>query len=158
MLRAFLDASAWRPRDDLPRAPRALTILHRQAGGCDGCAMEIAALRSGAYDLARHCIRFVETPHDAELLLVTGNVTRAMAPWLMAAWNAMPAPKGVVAVGDCPIDGGPLGETYATLGSIAALELQGFTRCDMTLRGCPPSPAEILRGLLLLAAGRVVSA
>lgn len=158
LLRAFLDAAAWRPTAEPSIAPRSLTLLHKQGGGCDGCALEISALRSGAYDLARHRIRFVDTPHDAELLLVTGSVTRAMASWLADCWNAMPAPKGVVAIGGCAIAGEPFGENDATIGGVLAAGLPGFTRCDMTLWGCPPAPAEILRGLLMLSAGHIVTA
>lgn len=158
VLRAFLDARRWRPRSQLPVAPRSLRLLAMSGGSCDGCLAEINALRGAAYDLARHDIRFVDTPHDAELLFVSGVVTRAMAPWLTAAWNAIPAPKGLIAIGDCALGSGPFSENYAVLGGILAAGLQGVNRCDIALRGCPPTPEEILRGLLMLSTGQVVSA
>lgn len=157
-LRALLDAHKWRPRDTLPPAPRPLTLHVVAGGGCDGCLIEAQALQGAAYDLARHDIRFVETPHDAELLFVTGVVTRAMLPALQARWNAMPAPKGIVAIGDCALGAGPFGVNYAVLGGIMEAGLAGVRQCDIALHGCPPSPAEILRALLLLTTGRVVTA
>ncbi|AOX17335.1 NADH-quinone oxidoreductase subunit B family protein [Kozakia baliensis] len=158
LMRALLDAAHWRPKSKLPTAPRPLTLLPMSAGGCEGCQVELSALRGAAYDLARHDIRFVETPHDAELLLITGVVTRAMAPWLRRNWEAMPAPKGVIAIGDCALGAGPFAENYAILGGVLSAGLNGVTRCDVALRGCPPSPEEILRGLLMLSTGQVVSA
>lgn len=158
-LRAWFDARAWRQPQNWPRAPRLLSLYAVQAGGCDGCAAEVAVLRDGgAYDLAPLGLRFVTTPHDAELLVVTGSITRASVPWLMRWWDEMPTPKGLVAIGDCAVSGGFSGENYATLSGIMAARLPGVTQCDMTLRGCPPPPDEILRGLLMLAAGKVVSA
>ncbi|WP_025840879.1 NADH-quinone oxidoreductase subunit B family protein [Asaia platycodi] len=157
-LRALLDAHRWRPRSALPPAPRPLTLHLVAGGGCDGCLVEANALQGAAYDLARHDIRFVDTPHDAELLFVVGVVTRALLPALQARWAAMPSPKGVVAIGDCALGQGPFGTNYATLGGIMEAGLSGMQQCDVALRGCPPAPADILRGLLLLTTGRVVSA
>ncbi|WP_122038824.1 NADH-quinone oxidoreductase subunit B family protein [Asaia bogorensis] len=157
-LRALLDANRWRPRDSLPPAPRPLTLHIVAGGGCDGCRIEAQALQGAAYDLTRHDIRFVDTPHDAELLFVTGVVTRAMLPGLQARWEAMPGPKGIVAIGDCALGMGPFGVNYAVLGGIMETGLAGVRQCDVALRGCPPSPAEILRALLLLTTGRVVNA
>lgn len=117
-LRALLDAHRWRPRSALPPAPRPLTLHLVAGGGCDGCLVEANALQGAAYDLARHDIRFVDTPHDAELLFVVGVVTRALLPALQARWAAMPSPKGVVAIGDCALGQGPFGTNYATLGGI----------------------------------------
>lgn len=157
-LRALLDAHRWRPRSDLPAAPRPLSLHVVACGGCDGCLVETRALQGAAYDIARHAIRFVESPCDAELLFVTGVVTRASLPALQARWAAMPSPKGVVAIGDCALGQGPFHTNYATLGGVMEAGLSGMRQCDVALRGCPPAPVEILRGLLLLTTGRVVSA
>ncbi|RUT27103.1 NADH-quinone oxidoreductase subunit B [Asaia sp. W19] len=157
-LRALLDAHRWRPRDTLPPAPRPLTLHPVGGGGCDGCLIEAMALQGAAYDLARHDIRFVDSPLDAELLFVTGVVTRAMLPCLQARWAAMPSPKGIVAIGNCALGSGPFGTNYAVLGGIMEAGLDGVRQCDVALKGCPPAPVEILRALLLLTTGRVVSA
>ncbi|GBQ85029.1 NADH-quinone oxidoreductase subunit B family protein [Asaia krungthepensis] len=157
-LRALLDAHKWRPRSALPPAPRPLTLHVVAGGGCNGCLVETQALQGAAYDLARHDIRFVETPLDAELLFVTGVVTRAMLPALQARWAAMPSPKGVVAIGDCALGAGPFATNYAVLGGIMEAGLAGMQRCDVALRGCPPAPEDILRALLVLTTGRVVTA
>ncbi|WP_025885715.1 NADH-quinone oxidoreductase subunit B family protein [Asaia prunellae] len=157
-LRALLDAHRWRSRSALPTAPRPLALHVVAGGGCDGCLTETNALQGAAYDLARHDIRFVDTPHDAELLFVVGVITRAMLPAVQERWAAMPSPKGVVAIGDCALGKGPFGTNYAILGGIMEAGLAGMQHCDVALQGCPPAPAEILRGLLLLTTGRVVSA
>ncbi|WP_323990481.1 MULTISPECIES: NADH-quinone oxidoreductase subunit B [Nguyenibacter] len=149
LMRAILAALAGghaARRPDLPRlaAPRGrpLALFHVETGGCEGCALEIAALDSAAYALAPTGIRFVATPRLADILLVTGPLTRAMAPVLESAWHAMPDPRALVAVGACAIDGGPFAENYAVLGG-----LQDRTTIDLAIPGCPPSPAAIMAGL-----------
>ncbi|ACI52790.1 NADH ubiquinone oxidoreductase 20 kDa subunit [Gluconacetobacter diazotrophicus PA1 5] len=141
LLRAIL--AGRRPAVRLPvTGARPLAVFHVETGGCEGCAMEVAALDGAAYGLPATGIAFVATPRLAEVLLVTGPLTRAMAPVLEAAWHAMPEPRALVAVGACAIDGGPFPENYAVLGG-----LEGRATLDMTVPGCPPSPAAILAGL-----------
>jgi len=135
-----------------------------QLGGCDGCAVELEALRSGAFDLDRHRFRFVSAPHEAELLLLTGSLKRGVIPWLTAFWMQMPAPKGIAAIGRCVTGNGPFREGYALSGNGASPEgtsdpvaaVTGLPRYDMILTGCPPTPGQILNGLWQLASGQIV--
>ena len=127
------------------RLGRSLAIRHVNAGSCNGCELEIQALTSIAYDLERFGLRFVSSPRHADVLLVTGPVTRTMREALLRSWNATPDPKWVVAVGDCAIDGGVFKGSYAIAGGVdSALAV------DLVVRGCPPTPAQVLNGLRTL--------
>ena len=127
------------------RLGRSLAIRQIDAGSCNGCELEIQMLGSIVYDLERFGLRFVASPRHADVLLVTGPVTRNMNPALVRTWQATPDPKWVVALGDCAIDGGVFKGSYAISGGIdAALPV------DLVIRGCPPSPAAILDGLCAL--------
>jgi Ni,Fe-hydrogenase III small subunit len=130
-------------RDILAVLGRALTIRQVDAGSCNGCELEIQAANNPYYNLEGLGIRFVASPRHADLLLVTGPVTANMAPALRRTWEAVPDPKLVVAIGDCACDGGVFGESYASRGRVA-----NVIPVDLTLRGCPPPPLEILRGIL----------
>ena len=122
---------------------RALTIREVDAGSCNGCELEINALNNPYTNLEGLGIKFVASPRHADLLLVTGPVTRNMAEALRRTYDATPAPKLVVAVGDCGCDGGIFGESYATCGRVA-----NVIPVDVAVPGCPPPPLEILRGIL----------
>ena len=128
---------------------RALAIRHVDAGSCNGCELEIHALNNPYYNLEGQGIRFVASPRHADLLLVTGPVARNMALALRRTYEAMPAPKLVVAVGDCGCSGGIFGTGYASCGAVA-----NVIPVDLVVPGCPPAPLELLRGILL-AAGRL---
>lgn len=127
------------------RLGRSLALFHAGAAECGGCAMELRALEGAAYDLRRHGLSFVAEPGAADVLLVSGAVTHALRGPLAAAWVAMPAPKWVVALGGCAIDGGIFAGGYAVLGGAGAV-----VPVDLVVPGCPPSPAEMLRALLAL--------
>jgi Ni,Fe-hydrogenase III small subunit len=122
---------------------RALTIRHVDAGSCNGCELEIHALGNPYYNLEGRGIRFVASPRHADLLLVTGPVSKHMAIALRRTYDATPDPKLVVAVGDCGCTGGIFGESYASCGSVANL-----IPVDVAVPGCPPSPTALLRGIL----------
>ena len=122
---------------------RALTIRQVDAGSCNGCELEIHALDNPYYNLEGLGIRFVASPRHADLLLVTGPVSRNMELALGRTYEATPAPKLVVAVGDCGRDGGIFGTCYATCGGVASV-----LPVDIVVPGCPPAPIEILRGIL----------
>jgi Ni,Fe-hydrogenase III small subunit len=123
---------------------RALTIRHVDAGSCNGCELEIHALTNPYYNLEGLGIRFVASPRHADLLLVTGPVSRNMELALRRTVEATPEPKLVVAVGDCGAGCGLLGTAnYATCGGVAEV-----VPVDVVVRGCPPPPIEILRGIL----------
>jgi Ni,Fe-hydrogenase III small subunit len=130
-------------RDVLAILGRALAIRHVDAGSCNGCELEIHALDNPYYNLEGLGIRFVASPRHADLLLVTGPVSRHMELALVRTFEAMPAPKLVVAVGDCGRDGGIFGTGYATCGGVASV-----IAVDLVVPGCPPPPIEILRGIL----------
>ncbi|MBE7418314.1 MAG: formate hydrogenlyase [Ideonella sp.] len=123
---------------------QALAIRHVDAGSCNGCELEIHALNNPYYNLEGRGIRFVASPRHADLLLVTGPVSRNMAEALRRTYDAAPDPKLVVAVGDCGCCGGIFGEGYASCGRVANL-----IPVDVGVPGCPPAPLEILRGILL---------
>ena len=125
---------------------RALTIREVDPGSCNGCELEIHALDNPYYNLEGLGIRFVASPRHADLLLVTGPVSRNMALALERTYDATPAPKLVVAVGDCGRDGGIFGTSYATCGGVA-----NIVPVDIVVPGCPPAPIEILRGILTAA-------
>ena len=122
---------------------RALVIRQVDAGSCNGCELEIHALNNPYYNLEGLGIRFAASPRHADLLLVTGPVTRNMERALRIAYAAMPDPKLVVAVGDCGRDGGVFGEGYATCGGVGKV-----LPVDVTVPGCPPPPTAILQGIL----------
>jgi Ni,Fe-hydrogenase III small subunit len=130
---------------------RSLSIREVDAGSCNGCELEIHALNNAFYDLERFGLRFVASPRHADVLLVTGPLTANMRQALERTWIATPDPKWVVAVGDCAADGGLFAGSYACAGGIAAA-----VSVDLHIRGCPPSPTQLLRGLLALleSAGR----
>ncbi len=125
------------------RLGRSLSIREVDAGSCNGCELEIHALSNAYYDIERFGLRFVASPRHADLLLVTGPVTRNMAAALRLTWEATPDPKWVVAVGDCADDGGCFKGSYAVAGGVAAV-----VPVDLVIPGCPPRPLEILRGLV----------
>ena len=122
---------------------RALAIREVDAGSCNGCEVEITGLMSPVYDSERFGVHFVASPRHADMLLVTGPVTRNMAVPLVKTYEATPAPKLVVAVGDCGCSGGIFGEGYATCGRVS-----NVIPVDVTVPGCPPPPLAILRGIL----------
>ena len=122
---------------------RALAIREVDAGSCNGCEVEITGLTSPVYDSERFGIHFVASPRHADLLLVTGPVTRNMEVPLRKTYEATPSPKLVVAVGDCARTCGVFKGSYAVAGSV-----DQFVPVDAFVDGCPPEPAAILRGIL----------
>lgn len=122
---------------------RSLSIRAIDAGSCNGCELEMHALSNAFYDIERFGLRFVASPRHADVLLVTGPVTRNMAQALERTYNATPDPKWVVALGDCGRDGGCFAGSYAVLGGVSKV-----VPVDLHIPGCPPSPMEILKGLL----------
>jgi Ni,Fe-hydrogenase III small subunit len=141
----MFDAAFEAKRHGGPRASRPMALFHIGSGGCEACAVTLSALEGAAWDMRARGFWCVDMPQEADLLLVTGPVTRAMAPVLERAWTAMPGPKGLVAVGDCAVDGGLFVRNYATLGGLV-----GRAVTDVALKGCPPSPGQILEALLAL--------
>ena len=134
------------------RLGRSLAIREVDAGSCNGCELEIHALSNAFYDLERFGIRFVASPRHADVLLVTGPVTKNMQEALLRTYQATPDPKWVVAVGDCAIDGGVFAGSYAVRGGVSRV-----LPVDLHIRGCPPRPIQLLEGLLaLLEAGAPV--
>jgi Ni,Fe-hydrogenase III small subunit len=127
---------------------QALTIRQVDAGSCNGCELEIHALNNPYYNLEGLGIRFVASPRHADLLLVTGPVSRHMEEALRRTYDATPEPRLVVAVGECGCNGGIFGESYASCGRVA-----NVIPVDVEVSGCPPPPLEILRGILT-AVGR----
>ena len=127
------------------RLGRSLALLHVPTGGCNGCELELRALNGVAYDLERLGLRFVDTPAQADVLLATGPLTRAMREALLLALDGMAEPRWVVAVGDCAVDGGVFKGSYAVLGGV----MQSVP-VDLLVRGCPPSPAQMLAALSAL--------
>jgi Ni,Fe-hydrogenase III small subunit len=124
---------------------RSLSIRQVDAGSCNGCELEIHALGNALYDLERFGLRFVASPRHADVLFVTGPVTTNMRHALERTYEATPSPKWVVAVGDCAIDGGLFAGSYAVAGGVAAV-----VPVDLRIRGCPPTPWQLLQGLLAL--------
>ena len=130
-------------REILQHLGQALAIREVDAGSCNGCELEIHALNNPYYNLEGLGIRFVASPRHADMLLVTGPVSRNMAVALQRTYEATPAPKLVVAIGDCAGDGGVFGESYACLGRVS-----NVIPVDVVVPGCPPAPLEIMRGIL----------
>ncbi len=122
---------------------RALAIRHVDAGSCNGCELEIHATNSPYYNLERLGIKFVASPRHADMLLVTGPVSRHMETALKRTYEATPDPKLVVAIGDCGCDGGIFGESYASCGRVA-----NVIPVDVAVPGCPPTPLAIMQGIL----------
>ena len=127
------------------RLGRSLSIRHVDAGSCNGCELEMHALSNAFYDLERFGLRFVASPRHADVLTVTGPVTKNMREALQRTYHAMPDPKWVVALGTCAADGGIFAGSYACLGGVSDV-----LPVDLHIRGCPPSPSEMLKGLIAL--------
>jgi Ni,Fe-hydrogenase III small subunit len=128
---------------------RALCIRHIDAGSCNGCELEIHALNNPLYNLEGLGIRFVASPRHADLLLVTGPVSRHMEAALLRTYEATPEPKLVVALGDCGCTGGVFGESYASRGRVS-----NVIPVDVAVPGCPPTPTRILQGILTALSDR----
>lgn len=133
--------------DDLSRRVlgRSLAIREVDAGSCNGCELEIHALNNPVYDLERFGLKFVASPRHADVLLVTGPLTKNMKTALERTWKATPDPKWVVALGDCACTGGLFAGSYACVGAV-----KDAVAVDLTIPGCPPRPVEILKGLIAL--------
>lgn len=127
---------------------RSLAIREVDAGSCNGCEIEVTALNNSIHDMERFGIQFVASPRHADMLLVTGPVTRNMELALKKTWDATPDPKLVVAVGACGISGGIFGKNYASLGGVDQV-----VPVDVFIPGCPPRPEALLHGILA-AVGR----
>jgi Ni,Fe-hydrogenase III small subunit len=127
------------------RLGRSLAIREVDAGSCNGCELEIHALNNAFYDLERFGLRFVASPRHADVLLVTGPVTKNMREALLRTYDATPDPKWVVAVGDCALDGGIFAGSYAVEGGVSRV-----VPVDVHIRGCPPTPEQLLQGLIAL--------
>jgi Ni,Fe-hydrogenase III small subunit len=122
---------------------RALAIRQVDAGSCNGCELEIHALANPYYNLEGLGIKFVASPRHADMLLVTGPVSKNMEVALRRTWEAVPGPKLVVALGDCGCTGGIFGESYASCGKVA-----NVIPVDVAVPGCPPAPLAIMQGIL----------
>lgn len=127
------------------RLGRSLSIREVDAGSCNGCELEIHALNNAFYDIERFGLRFVASPRHADVLLVTGPVTRNMREALKQTYDAVPDPKWVVAAGSCALDGGCFAGSYAVVGGVAEV-----VPVDLHIAGCPPTPNDLLGGLLAL--------
>jgi Ni,Fe-hydrogenase III small subunit len=125
---------------------RAMCIRQVDAGSCNGCELEIHALNNPIYNLEGYGIKFVASPRHADLLMVTGPVSRNMEQALKRTYEAVPEPKLVLAVGDCGCDGGIFGESYASCGRVS-----NVIPVDHVVAGCPPRPVDILKAVLGLA-------
>jgi Ni,Fe-hydrogenase III small subunit len=144
------DASLAELAGQLDRAARrvlghSLAIREVDAGSCNGCELEIHALNNAFYDLERFGLRFVASPRHADVLLVTGPIAKNMREAFMRTYNATPDPKWVVAVGDCAVDGGIFAGSYAVEGGASRV-----VPVDLHIRGCPPTPEQLLKGLIAL--------
>lgn len=122
-----------------------LAIRQVDAGSCNGCELEIHALNNSFYAIERFGVHFVAAPRHADLLLVTGPVSRHMEAALLATYNATPDPKLVLAVGDCGACGGEFGCSYASIGAVS-----NVLPVDGVIHGCPPTPLALLQGILAL--------
>jgi len=120
-----------------------IAIREVDAGSCNGCELEIHALNNPYYDIERFGIHFVASPRHADVLLVTGPVSRHMQTALLRTYEATPDPKWVIAVGDCAACGGEFGVSYASCGAVA-----NVIPVDMVISGCPPTPLALMSGLL----------
>jgi Ni,Fe-hydrogenase III small subunit len=124
---------------------RGLAIREVDAGSCNACELEIHALNNAFYDLERFGLRFVASPRHADVLLVTGPVSKNMRLARERTYNATPGPKWVVAVGNCAVDGGIFAGSYAVTGGVGTV-----VPVDLHIKGCPPTPVDLLKGLLSL--------
>jgi Ni,Fe-hydrogenase III small subunit len=129
-----------------------LAIRQVDAGSCNGCELEIHALNNAFYDIERFGIHFVASPRHADMLLVTGPVSRHMEAALRRTYEATPDPKLVVAVGECGANGGEFGVSYASCGGVS-----NVIPVDAVIRGCPPTPVDLLRGILAVIRGGELS-
>ena len=120
-----------------------IAIRQVDAGSCNGCELEIHALNNPYYDIERFGIHFVASPRHADVLLVTGPVSRHMQTALLRTYESTPDPKWVIAVGDCATCGGEFGVSYASCGAVS-----NVIPVDMTIAGCPPTPIALMKGLL----------
>jgi Ni,Fe-hydrogenase III small subunit len=147
MLTLLRDLRRLRATIALPRPEhgRSLAIRHVDAGSCNGCEHELTLLSSPYYDLQRFGLGIVASPRHADLLLVTGTVTSRMREPLLIAYNALPEPRRVAALGDCALGCGVLGTAQNVLGPI-----EDFLPVDIRIPGCPPTPEEIAEALLAL--------
>ena len=127
------------------RLGRSLSIREVDAGSCNGCELEIHALNNAYYDVERFGLRFVASPRHADVLMVTGPVTKNMREALERTYHATPNPKWVVAIGDCARDGGCFAGSYAVVGGVSEV-----IPVDLHISGCPPTPTAMLQGLLAL--------
>jgi Ni,Fe-hydrogenase III small subunit len=127
------------------RLGRSLSIREIDAGSCNGCELEIHALNNAFYDLERFGLRFVASPRHADVLMVTGPVTKNMREALERTYDATPNPKWVVAIGDCAFNGGIFSGSYACVGGVSQV-----VPVDLHVRGCPPTPMDLLKGLIAL--------
>src|SRR5207342_1961196 len=127
------------------RLGRSLSIREVDAGSCNGCELEIHALNNAYYDIERFGLRFVASPRHADVLMVTGPVTKNMREALERTYHATPNPKWVVAVGDCARTGGCFAGSYAVVGGVSEV-----IPVDLHISGCPPTPTAMLQGLLAL--------
>jgi Ni,Fe-hydrogenase III small subunit len=124
---------------------RSLSIREVDAGSCNGCELEIHALNNAYYDLDRFGLRFVASPRHADVLLITGPVTNNMREGLERTWRATPDPKWIVAAGDCAAGCGVFAASPACVGAVDKI-----LPVDLTIPGCPPTPTQLLQGLLAL--------
>jgi Ni,Fe-hydrogenase III small subunit len=127
-----------------------LAIRQVDAGSCNGCELEIHALVNAYYDIERFGVHFVASPRHADALLVTGPVSRHMEAALRRTYEATPAPRIVIAAGTCACDGGEFGVSYASCGAVA-----NVIPVDISVPGCPPTPEDLLRGVLRATEGRL---
>ena len=130
------------------RSGGALAIRFVDAGSCNGCEQEIHAVNNAYYNLEGQGIKFVASPRHADMLLVTGPVSRHMIVALRRTYDATPDPKLVVAIGDCAFDGGLFGESYASCGRVS-----NVIPVDVVVKGCPPTPTQIMQGILTALTG-----
>jgi Ni,Fe-hydrogenase III small subunit len=132
------------------RLGRSLSIRQVDAGSCNGCELEIHALNNAFYDLERFGFHFVASPRHADVLLVTGPVTKNMREALLRTYEVTPDPKWLVAVGDCAADAGVFAGGYGVAGGVATV-----VPVDLHIPGCPPNPRALLAGLLALMARKL---
>jgi Ni,Fe-hydrogenase III small subunit len=150
MLTLLRDLRRLRTTIALPRPERgrSLAIRHVDAGSCNGCEHELTLLSSPHYDLQHFGLGIVASPRHADLLLVTGTVTTRMREPLLIAYNALPEPRRVAALGDCALGCGVLGAAQSVLGPV-----EDFLPVDVHIPGCPPTPDTIATALLALLDG-----
>jgi len=128
---------------------KSLAVRMVDAGSCNGCELEMHAVNNGFYDIERFGIHFVASPRHADLLLVTGPVSRHMQVALKRTYDATPDPKIVIAMGDCAACGGEFGVSYASCGAVS-----NVIPVNAVIRGCPPTPLQLLQGILDVLKGR----